>query len=161
MTYAGRGRPESARTVHPLGLVVKGSLWYLVAGTDDGQRTFRVDRVRSVEPTDAPVDRPKDFDLSETWKSVVATVDVQRAPYKATVRVDPDVTGWLRRVWGTRVHFGRTLPDGRVEAELRGYSAFQVAVELAGFGSRVEVVSPDEVRSRLAELGAELSAFYA
>jgi predicted DNA-binding transcriptional regulator YafY len=161
MRYAGRGRPESARTVHPLGLIVKGSLWYLVAGTEDGQRTFRVDRVRSVEPTDAPVDRPEEFDLAETWKSVVAKVDEQRAPYKATVRVDSEAVGGLRRAWGTRVRFGRTLRDGRMEAELRGYSANQVAIELAGFGSSVEVISPDEVRTHLARLARELGEQYA
>ena len=41
--YADRERNETVRTVHPLGLVDKGSVWYLVAGTDAGMRTFRVE----------------------------------------------------------------------------------------------------------------------
>ena len=44
--YADRERNETERTVHPLGLVAKSSVWYLVADTDAGLRTFRVGRVR-------------------------------------------------------------------------------------------------------------------
>ena len=40
--YADRSGRASLRVVHPLGLVHKGATWYLVAGTDDGMRTFRV-----------------------------------------------------------------------------------------------------------------------
>ena len=46
------------RTVHPLGLVSKGTTWYLVGDTDAGRRTFRVWRVRSVELTEEPAARP-------------------------------------------------------------------------------------------------------
>src|SRR5262249_27443291 len=40
--YTDRRRAETERTVHPLGLVAKGSTWYLVADTDAGLRTFRL-----------------------------------------------------------------------------------------------------------------------
>ena len=43
--YTGRAGPPSSRTVSPLGLVTKSGVWYLVAGTDAGVRTFRVGRV--------------------------------------------------------------------------------------------------------------------
>ena len=62
--YADRAGNASERVVHPLGLVAKGGVWYLVAGTERGQRTFRVSRVRSIVPTGDPVDRPDDFDLA-------------------------------------------------------------------------------------------------
>ena len=51
-TPGGPG-PPSSRTVSPLGLVTKSGVWYLVAGTDAGVRTFRVGRVTAVTPTDA------------------------------------------------------------------------------------------------------------
>ena len=56
--YADRSAPESTRVVHPLGLVEKGSTWYLVADTANGLRTFRVNRVRSVELTADEAVRP-------------------------------------------------------------------------------------------------------
>ena len=40
--YADRTMAETTRLVHPLGLVEKGATWYLVAGTEKGLRTFRV-----------------------------------------------------------------------------------------------------------------------
>jgi len=67
LAYTGRDRMTSTRTVHPLGLVVKRGTWYLVAGTAEGPRTFRVDRVVSVEPTGQPAQRPAGFDLGEAW----------------------------------------------------------------------------------------------
>src|ERR671910_389032 len=61
--YVARDRAATTRVVHPLGLAAKRSVWYLVADTDSGLRTFRVDRITSVEPTGESVVRPPDFDL--------------------------------------------------------------------------------------------------
>ena len=160
LRYVGRDRPESERIVHPLGLVAKGSVWYLVAGTDAGHRTFRVSRVRSVTVTDEPVERPDGFDLAETWRSIVAEIDERRAPFKAVARTDPETVGWLRSILGSRLSVGEASRDGSVEVEIRSWSAHSVASELAAFGSRVEVLRPPEVREELARIGAELTRRY-
>ena len=54
------------RRLDPLGLVLKGSTWYLVAlaRDPDGIRTFRVGRVVAATTLDEPADRPADFDLA-------------------------------------------------------------------------------------------------
>ena len=78
--YVDREGSESERTVHPLGVVAKGPAWYLVAGTDAGRRTFRVDRVSSVEPTDDVVHRPEGFDLAESWREIADEIDRIRTP---------------------------------------------------------------------------------
>lgn len=160
LRYAGRDRPESERTVHPLGLVAKGSVWYLVAGTDAGLRTFRVNRVRSVEVTEERVERPDGFDLAETWRSIKASIDERRAGFRAVARTDPPTAGWLRSAFGTRLSAGEVAEDGRVEVEIRSWSAHTLAAELAGFGAMVEVIRPAEVRDELARLGAELTRRY-
>lgn len=84
--YSDREQAVTERTVHPLGLVAKGSVWYLVADTDAGMRTFRVWRVRSVDLTDDPVVRPPDFDLARAWEAVVAEIDSRRGSWR--------VRGW-------------------------------------------------------------------
>jgi predicted DNA-binding transcriptional regulator YafY len=160
LVYAGRDRPESERTVHPLGLVAKRSVWYLVAGTDAGQRTFRLSRVRSVVVTDQPVKRPEGFDLAETWKTIVAEIDETRAPFRATARADPQAVSWLRSQFGTRLSVGDVAEDGRVEVEIRSWSADALASELVEFGFHVEVLEPGEVRESFARLGAELVRRY-
>lgn len=158
--YADRARRTSERVVHPLGLVVKDSVWYLVAGTDAGLRTFRVSRVRSAELTNQPVDRPDDFDLAETWRTTVATIDERRAGLRVVAQADPDVIGWLRAQFGTRLSVAETQADGRITITIRGHSATSVAATLAGFGGHVEVLQPDAVRAVLADLGAELCRTY-
>ncbi|MGN9789027.1 WYL domain-containing protein [Nonomuraea sp. ZG12] len=69
--------------VHPLGVVAKGPTWYLATNTDAGRRTFRIDRVSSVEPTDDPVHRPGGFDLAESWREIADVVDRKRTPSKS------------------------------------------------------------------------------
>ncbi len=159
LRYAGRDRP-SERLVHPLGLVAKASVWYLVAGTADGQRTFRVSRVRGVERTEEPVERPDGFDLAETWRSILETLDERRAGFRATVLASDEVAGWLRAMFGRRASVGESRADGRTEVEVRGWSAHAIASELAPLGERAEVVEPEEVRTELARVGAELSRRY-
>jgi predicted DNA-binding transcriptional regulator YafY len=158
--YAGRDRPAGARTVHPLGLVVKGSVWYLVGGTEAGQRTFRVSRVTSVTPTDKPVERPEGFDLADAWRAIATTVDERRAAFKVTVAAESGVVGVLRWMFGSRLSVGGQRADGRLEIEVGGDSAEMVARELAGFGADLEVLRPLDARQHLARIGAELTASY-
>ena len=87
--YADRTGKASTRVVHPLGLVVKGPVWYLVAGTDAGQRTFRVGRITAVEPTGEPAERPADFDLASAWEQISANVEEMRSPHHIDAIVDP------------------------------------------------------------------------
>jgi len=158
--YVARDRASTTRVVHPLGLAAKGSAWYLVAGTEAGLRTFRVDRITSVEGNGHPVDRPEDFDLNAAWRLITDEVDERRAPVRASALVAPDIVPWCRYILGSRVRIGPAGPDGRVELELRGHSAWSLAAEIARFGGSLEVLDPPEVRARLAEIGAELAALY-
>jgi predicted DNA-binding transcriptional regulator YafY len=158
--YTARDRSETERTVHPLGLVAKGTVWYLVAGTDAGLRTFRVNRVRSVTPTDRLVDRPPGFDLAETWRSIVDTLDERRTPVRVRAHADPRLAGVLRGAFGTRLSDGGEAPGGLVAVEIRAHSAESAAAELARFGASVEVVEPAAVRAELARIGAALVRTY-
>ena len=158
--YVGREGASTTRTVHPLGIAAKGSRWYLLANTDAGMRTFRLDRVTSVEPTGDPVVRPEGFDLEQAWREVATAVDEKRMPLRARALVDPDAVDVVRWVLGTQVRIGPPGPDGRIEVELRGHHVYALAGQIAGFGSGMEVLEPDELRERLAVIGAELSQTY-
>jgi predicted DNA-binding transcriptional regulator YafY len=158
--YTGRDGTSSERAVHPLGLVTKGSVWYLIADTAAGLRTFRVGRVSSVEPTGEPVVRPEGFDLAETWRAIAEEVDEKRAPFRARALVDCQLIGVVRANFGTRLQVLGDAPDGRIEVDVGGQDGWILAAELAGYGNRIEVVSPPPVRARLAELAAELRAMY-
>jgi predicted DNA-binding transcriptional regulator YafY len=158
--YVARNREATSRVVHPLGLAAKGTTWYLVADTDAGLRTFRVDRVTSVEPTGEPVVRPEGFDLQEAWRMIAAEVDQKRTPVQARARAAPRLIGYCRYVFGNRVSIGPPSADGRIEIELRGQSIHSLAAEVVVFGTGLEVRDPPELRDHLARLGADLTSLY-
>ena len=156
---AGNG-DATTRTVHPLGLAAKGAVWYLVAGTERGQRTFRVDRVASVELTADPVVRPEGFDLAAAWREVTASFSQRTAALTVRATASPSILGILRYVLGPRVRIGPAGDDGRVEVEVSGDEAHMLAAQLAGFGSDVVVLEPPEVRAELAAITRQLVAEY-
>ena len=159
--YRDREGNVTERTVHPLGLVSKGSTWYLIADTANGRRTFRVWRVQSVELTDEPAVRPPDFDLSETWQGIVADIDELRGSARVLVLAEAEAVTWLRGHFGfNRLTIGATHDDGRVEVEIGFTDAYSPAMELSGYAQVLEVLDPPQIRDELAAIGARLVERY-
>jgi predicted DNA-binding transcriptional regulator YafY len=158
--YSDRTGNTSLRTVHPLGLAQKGTTWYLLAGTTEGLRTFRVSRVRSVEATGEPVVRPEGFDLARSWEEVVERVDQLRSPVEVSALAAPEVVEHLQWIFEGQVVVGDSLAGDRVPVTVRGQRVEMIASQLCGFGPRVEVIAPTEARQYLAALGSELVATY-
>ena len=149
----------SERVVHPLGLVAKGSTWYLVGDTDAGRRTFRVWRVRSVETLDAPAARPADFDLQRAWDEIVSTLDERRGMQHVKAKADPDAMRWLRSQFATRLTVGATDADGRFAVDIAFPATHEdPARELTAYADTLEVLEPGHVRARMAEFGRALVA---
>jgi predicted DNA-binding transcriptional regulator YafY len=159
LVYEGRGRSRSERVVEPWGLVDKDEVWYLVAGTDAGERTFRVDRVVSARVTDEVFARPADFDLSAAWDRVVSEVERRRSTVSAVVSVEARYVSVLRDQFGRHCEVLEEV-DGRVRLRLSAPAPLMIAQVLAGWGALVEVVESDGVRAELARLGSELVARY-
>ncbi|MFI6817626.1 helix-turn-helix transcriptional regulator [Nonomuraea sp. NPDC050328] len=148
------------RIVHPLGVVAKGPTWYVVTHTDAGLRTFRIDRVSSVEPTGDPVHRPEGFDLAESWREIADDLDRRRTPLEAHAVCVPDAVGKLRMGFGDRLEVGGSTAGGRIEVVIRGYDEYSLAGELAGLVEWLEVTGPPGVRDHLASIGRTLVERY-
>jgi len=161
LDYIARNGIATNRIVHPLGLAAKGTVWYLIANTDAGLRTFRVDRISGVSPTGDAVVRPDGFDLAEAWRLITDEVEQKRTPVRARARAHPDMIPMCYWILGSRVRIGPPGPDGRVDVEIRGHSVRALAGEIAGFGAGLEVVDPPELRELLARIGAEVAAVHA
>lgn len=63
-----RNDGQVRRTVDPLGLVAKGSVWYLVAAVDGEPRTYRVSRVREAVVLTDPAQPVEGFRLRSWWE---------------------------------------------------------------------------------------------
>ena len=146
------------RVVEPLGLVCKAGTWYMLAGVHrDEIRTYRVSRIEGAELNDESFDRPPGFDLRSAWESALRRFRDTAPPRVAVrVRVDPEVSAQFSRIVGDQIVW--RAGDGVVVLD---FPACEAAVSpLAAFGSRVEVLEPQDLRDRLARLGRELSALY-
>src|SRR4030095_3102711 len=64
----GQAPREVSRTLSPLGVVLKGGRWYLVAGAASRLTAYRVSNILDAVILDEPVDRPADFDLATFWQ---------------------------------------------------------------------------------------------
>lgn len=154
--YAGRTREPTERLVDPWGLADKDGTWYLLAGTDRGPRTFRLDRVRHADVTDQPAQRPDDLDVEALWQRTVEAIEQRRAALRATVLVAPHLLPILQLRMGRHCEPAGTHDDGRARAHVTAPTALDVARHLAGWGGDLEVVEPGSVRVELARIGAEL-----
>ncbi|MEU4803768.1 WYL domain-containing protein [Actinosynnema sp. NPDC023587] len=157
LTYVKRSGESSVRVVDPLGLVEKGDVWYLVAGSGVGRRTFRVDRVVEVVVTGEEAVRPEGFELSAAWDVVVAEVEGRQGASVAVVVVPAGLVSVLRAQFGRHCEVVGVV-GGRARVRVSAPSPLMIAQHLAGWGAVVEVVESEGVRVELARLGAELVA---
>jgi predicted DNA-binding transcriptional regulator YafY len=140
------------RTVDPLGLVLKGGAWYLVAHRSAGMRVYRVSRVVSVRPLAADCARPPDFELRTFWDRWSRDFEQGRARVDVTVRVGEDVKRWLP---------GEPRVDDGGRTVLSFAHLGDAYRELLRFGAQLEVLEPVELRERIAGTGRDLVALYA
>ena len=160
LRYGGGSGPPWRRLIDPWGLVDKDDVWYLIAGTPRGRRTFRVDRIVEAVVTDQPVERPEDFELAQAWEEVVDQIEQQRSLVQATVLIEGRFAPVLQSHYGRHCEVLDILDDGRVRIRVASHMARSIAEQLAGWGSAVEVLEPDDVRRELARIGAELVRRY-
>ncbi|MEV5894162.1 helix-turn-helix transcriptional regulator [Nonomuraea fuscirosea] len=149
-------RERTERLVEPWGLVAKDDVWYLLAGTERGRRTFRVDRIGGAVVTELEFERPDDFVLAREWEEVVAEMERRRSTVSATVLISARFLPVLSHHFGRHCEVVGEEADGRVRVRVAAPMPLTIAEQLAGWGARVEVVEPEEVRAELARIGAEL-----
>ncbi|MET9025504.1 WYL domain-containing protein [Nocardia sp. NPDC004168] len=160
LRYANRTGKRSERLVDPWGLADKDGVWYLIAGTERGRRTFRVDRISEASCTGEPAHRPADFDLAGAWEQVVEEMEQRRATLAATVFISERLLPILRDQQGRNCVVDGPVADGRIQVRVTAPTAWMLAQQLAGWGASIEVLDPPEVRAELAGLGAELVERY-
>jgi predicted DNA-binding transcriptional regulator YafY len=145
------GRKVVRRTVDPLGLVLKGGAWYLVARRSAGMRVYRISRVVWARALEDDFERPPGFELDRFWDEWTRAFEQTRARVEVTVRVSEEVRRYLP---GER----RIEPDGSVTVAFE--SIGDAYRELLRFGADAEVLAPPELRRRVAETGLEVASLY-
>ena len=150
------------RELDPLGLVAKGSAWYLVAGVDGVVRGYRISRISRAELIPAACSIPENFDLRSYWENSAATFKSTLPNYLATFRVAPSV--FLRlRFAGRFARVGEvseTDADGWYKVSV-GFDVEEMACEYAlGFGPNLEVLEPMSLKEKVREMAKRVVEKY-
>ena len=157
---------EVVRTLDPLGLVLKGGRWYLVAAAKDRPRTYRVSEILELHPLDETFDRPAGFSLTTYWQSYLDEFDRRRHRGQATVRLSPRGFERLADLFGhlaaqaARAHVSDVDSDGWVTTTIPIEEMGHALGEFLRLGTDVRVIEPIELRDRIASTVKELDGYY-
>lgn len=157
--YAAVLQETGERTVDPLGLVARGSTWYLIAIRGGGElRTYRVSRMRQAETLDRPASRPADFDIAAYWERSATEFREKLPQYHAVFLAKPSVVHWIRyRGW----RLEEETPQGElVRVHLRFDAEAEVLQFALSFGPDVELLEPAELRARVLEAATGMLRVY-
>ena len=148
-----RGDDSVERIVDPLGLVLKGGIWYVVAVSDGDVRTYRARRILETEPTGETFTRPADFELARHWTESIAAYERQTPRVDVTLRVDPRALGLLAEQVGERAlrqaeRLEADDPDGWYRLRVAADWPEEVPGKLLAVGDGLEILDPPEVRDR-------------
>ena len=157
----------SDRELRPLGLVIKGGAWYVVATRVGGEakaQTYRLSNIVSGTATGRHFRRPARFNLAAYWEA--STRDFESAIYRAraVVRVtDRGLHVLARMNSAVAAVVDRAEPDGpgwhRLVIPIE--SAAHAAEDLLGLGTDVEVLEPSSLREVIVATARDVLALYA
>jgi predicted DNA-binding transcriptional regulator YafY len=163
--YEG-SRTKTPRVIQPLGLVLKGNVWYVIA--DDGRnarRMYRVSRIRVADLLPHRFDRPGDFNLAAAWAKRKAEFTAALPTYPVDVRVSPSGRRFLDLLQEGAPPL--PLPDD-LPVEEEGWIRLSLTFErpqsaarlLLQLGGDIEVLAPAELRRIMTEAATALSTMY-
>jgi predicted DNA-binding transcriptional regulator YafY len=160
-----RGDGVVSRDLGPLGLVLKGGVWYVVALVDGQVRTYRASRVVAATLLDRPIDRPDDFDLAAFWVESSAAYERDQPTVVVDVRLPADQAWRLNQVFGRgtlsageRVDEPQRPETIRVRLKL-GYPD-EVPGLLLAVGHDLDVLGPPEIRNSVVLLANRIADRY-
>ena len=151
ISYGAANDQITQRTVHPLLTVVHGGRTYLEAHcrTADAVRTFRLDRLLTVEPVPSagPVGGPP--------TATPAPPAAAPAPAARIAVAAP----WAAEVLG--MHPQEALPDGRAAGLVPVYDLRWLIHTVLSLGGAAEVLEPADLRAEVGRTAVEALASYA
>lgn len=153
------------RVIEPLGLVLKGGVWYVVAQRDGATRTFKLSQILALGPTGETFSRPKAFDLPTYWEE--STRQFERDIYVGTARVRATASG-IRKLRDLSDTVRRAIELLTLTPDTQGWVEFELPIEEIGWasaeltriGDDVEVLGPPELRARVVRNVQNMAKLY-
>ncbi|MEO6690020.1 MAG: WYL domain-containing protein [Dokdonella sp.] len=153
------------RKLAPLGLVLKGGIWYLVALHGKSIHTYRAANIRDAAVHDEAFERPAKFDLAAHWSKAVVEYEAGVYHEYADVRISPD---GMNRLELLGPHVTRAAETTGGKPDRHGWVRCRLPIESLDFGVRelmrlgdeVIVLGPPALRTRLAQTAVRIAKLH-
>ena len=166
ITYKPVGRNQQDYHLNPLGLFLRNQVSYLVASKVDNQdlRSFALHRMSQAVKTNESAIHPKGFDFQKyiTEQQVLANITGKKS--FESIQLKFVVDNWVAtHLSESRLSEGQQIE--RIDEERSTVTATVQNTEqlywwLLGFGARVEVLEPIELREKMANTVKVLAEKY-
>lgn len=140
-------RAERRWMAHPLGLVLKGGAWYLVAEARGRPTIFRASQIDALDIGDVRVERTEPFDLAAYWRDAMTRFERELRPKTCTVQVTEEGARRLAEAgaYAADAVAAGTADEGVLRVTLPIESLDQAARLLLGLGDVFTILHPPEL----------------
>ena len=163
VAYRGRGEVSSREMeLHPLGMVVRGGLTYIVATAWDygDVRHYALHRMEAASTLPDRAAEPDGFRLAEYLEGEAFSYPSGAGRIKFRALFDPGAGIHLAESRLSADHRAEVKDDGRVLVEATVEDTEALRWWLQGFGSRVEVLAPEGLRQEFRREAERLAGIY-
>jgi proteasome accessory factor C len=149
----------ATRELDPYGVVHHAGQWYVIGHCHKrgDTRTFRIDRVSSLETTDRTFAIPDDFDLEAYRRERLYVPSADAVAVR--VRLDPIASARVGAAWP--VGDVTTMEDDSSEIVIDCEGLEWVTGWVLGFGRHARIVDPPEARAAMQQRVADMAALMA
>jgi len=167
LRYRRAGETDAKpRKLAPLGLVLKGGIWYLVAQSAKSIRTYRAANIHDAKIADETFVRPKQFDLAAHWEKAVREYEAGVYHEEADVRLSPRGVYMLDMLGPYVVRMAAQTarkPDrkGWIRCRLPLESIDFGVRELMRLGTEVIVIGPPALCEKLVDTANRIARMHA
>lgn len=160
--YHGRNRDETTeRTISPQRLVCYRGNWYLDTWCHlrEGLRHFALERLHVIAVLDATANDIPDADLDSYFASAYGIFSGEAAA-TAVLKFSPSVARWVADEQWHPQQQSSVLRDGSFELRFPYGDERELVMDILRYGPEVEVLAPDNLRHRIAQLAARTASLY-
>ncbi|MGP4108637.1 helix-turn-helix transcriptional regulator [Virgibacillus sp. L01] len=164
MEYKKADNEMKTYMINPLGLVLKGSTWYVIAiNSQNSYRNFRLSRIINFTVSEESFTRPSGFILSQYWKESKKAFIQNLPAYEVEVEVSRQI---INRIMFTgrfvrHLHESTKQPNSEwVQLSLEFPTEEEAVNFILGFGNQIRVNSPVHIQNILAKKANEILELY-
>lgn len=145
----------------PLALVLKRTVWYLIAIDEAQIKSFRIDRIISCKTTEKHFARPTDFDLQSYWKTTVKAFRSELPKYPVIFEITDSIYKTLKRRKSVRI-IDETYDSIKETYQVKilfdiEFEAMQFVFE---WGNQTKIIEPQSLILSLKKKANEILEYY-